>query len=294
MKAKALSVASMTGYGTASHQIGALQVEIDVRSVNSRYLDVTVKCADELRNFEPVARERIGQAMARGKVEVRMSLRVVGQAAVTIPSAAAVSGLLAAQTAVLVLAPSARALSVSEILKWPGVNSDPAADQAEARDTAVNTALDAALVMHRASREREGTALAAVISDRIAKARIHADEAVPAAARVRAEFPERLRQKVESAGIAVDRDRLAQEVVLYTQRIDIDEEIDRLRTHLSEVQRVLEAGGQVGKRLDFLMQELNREANTLGSKSVDTTMTRIAVELKVLIEQMREQVQNLQ
>jgi uncharacterized protein (TIGR00255 family) len=133
-----------------------------------------------------------------------------------------------------------------------------------------------------------------VILARITSARALHTQLVPTAQRVRDEYPVRLRAKIESSGVQVEADRLAQEIVLHAQRIDIDEELDRLKTHFTEVERVLAKGGDVGKRLDFLMQELNREANTLGSKSVDTETTRAAIDLKVLIEQMREQVQNLQ
>ncbi len=288
-------VVSMTGYGNAVCQNPDFSIELDLRSVNSRYLDVIVKCPDELRTLEPMIREHIAKTISRGKVEVRINLRSPSAAKVSPPDAEVIARLLAAQDAVAELSPSARTLSVADILRWPGVVAEPINPQAQAtRDAGVHTALAEALAAHSASREREGAALAATILSRAAQARIGVEAAIPAAQRVRAEFGLRLRAKIDATGIAVDPDRLAQEIVLNAQRIDIDEEVDRLRTHLTEVERVLAKGGDVGKRLDFLMQELNREANTLGSKSADAETTRIAIDLKVLIEQMREQVQNLQ
>jgi uncharacterized protein (TIGR00255 family) len=288
------SVASMTGFGSSVRQTATLVVEAEVRSVNARYLDLTVKCPDDLRIVEPAVRERVAKIMSRGKVEVRLTVRQAATGAIGEVNPATIANLLAAQTLVSQHAPGAGGLTTNEILRWPGVLADNAANEREARDAMVLAALDEALAGLQASRLREGKALADTILNRIALARDAAKAAVPAAQKVKAEFPQRLRAKIESSGIVVDPDRLAQEIVIHAQRIDIDEEVDRLNTHLTEVERVLAKGGDAGKRLDFLMQELNREANTLGSKSADVGSTGIAIELKVLIEQMREQVQNLQ
>ncbi len=288
------SVASMTGFGSAVRQTATLVVEAEVRAVNARYLDLTVKCPDDLRAIEPAVRERVSKTMSRGKVEVRLSVRQAATSAVGAVNPETIANLLGAQSLVLLYAPGAGALSANEILRWPGVLADNAASEREERDGMVLSALDEALAGLHASRLREGKALADTILSRIALARDAANAAAPLAQKVKAEFPQRLRAKIEGSGIAVDPDRLAQEIVIHAQKIDIDEEVDRLNTHLTEVERVLAKGGDAGKRLDFLMQELNREANTLGSKSADVGSTGIAIELKVLIEQMREQVQNLQ
>lgn len=288
------SVASMTGFGSSVRQTATLVVEAEVRAVNARYLDLTVKCPDDLRVIEPAVRERVAKTMSRGKVEVRLSVRQAATSAVGAVIPETIANLLTAQALVLKHAPGAAAMSANEILRWPGVLADNAAGEREERDVMVLSALDEALAALHASRLREGKALADTILSRVALAREAAKSAVPMAQKIKAEFPQRLRAKIESSGIAVDPDRLAQEIVIHAQKIDIDEEVDRLNTHLTEVERVLAKGGDAGKRLDFLMQELNREANTLGSKSADVGSTGIAIELKVLIEQMREQVQNLQ
>jgi uncharacterized protein (TIGR00255 family) len=264
--------------------------------VNSRYLDIVVRAPDEVRAIEPNIRESVSKHLTRGKVEIRVSLRRTDALADAVIDHNALAKLLDFQSQLASSAPQATPMSVAEILRWPGVVSDASSDAVvrEAEHAAILSATQDALFAHSESRAREGSALAGTIMARIGSARaIHA-LLVPTAQRVRNEYPARLRSKIESSGIAVDPDRLSQEIVIHAQRIDVDEELDRLSTHFAEVERVLTQGGDVGKRLDFLMQELNREANTLGSKSVDTETTRAAIDLKVLIEQMREQVQNLQ
>jgi uncharacterized protein (TIGR00255 family) len=289
-------VVSMTGFGTCTKQSDHLHIETEVRSVNSRYLDVVVRAPDEMRSLEPAIRELISQNLSRGKVEVRVNLRRTASLSAARLDAAALETLLTLQTQAHAHAPLAAPLSTADMLRWPGVVSD-ASDSAasrEAEHALVLAAMREAVAQHGESRAREGAALADVIRARVNSARAIRDGLVPAAQRVRNEFPARLRAKIESSGVQVDSERLAQEIVLHAQRVDIDEELERLGAHFSEVERVLAQGGDVGKRLDFLMQELNREANTLGSKSVDGETTRGAIDLKVLIEQMREQVQNLQ
>jgi uncharacterized protein (TIGR00255 family) len=259
MMEKGQVVASMTGFGAASETVERTTIDIDVRSVNSRYLDIVVRAPDDLRALELTIRELVAKMVSRGKIEVRVNVR-------------------------------------QAILRWPGVLAEPVANAGvgDALHAAVLKVVTSALHAHAASRAREGDALCKTILARLAQARAIRATLVPAAQRVRAEYPARLRGKIESSGVVVDAERLAQEIVLHAQKIDIDEELDRLNAHFDEVERVLSKGGDVGKRLDFLMQELNRESNTLGSKSVDTECTRGAIDLKVLIEQMREQVQNLQ
>lgn len=293
--ANGLRVVSMTGFGSANRATARWLIETEVRSVNSRYLDVVVRTPDELRALEMPVRDAVSKIMTRGKVEVRVNLRAVDGTTAGALNLTALNTLVSLLQQLRATVPDAAPMTAAEMLRWPGVVSD--GTQTDTRETLheeVMKAVNEALSALRESREREGATLSGVILARIASARdIHAAMG-PAAQRVRESYPARLRAKVESAGIAVDPDRLSQEIVLHAQRVDIDEELDRLNTHFKEVERVLAHGGDVGKRLDFLMQELNREANTLGSKSVDAETTRGAIDLKVLIEQMREQIQNLQ
>jgi uncharacterized protein (TIGR00255 family) len=178
-------------------------------------------------------------------------------------------------------------------MRWPGVMGEAALDM-EAILSAVLDRLDAALEQFNACRAREGEKLKAMLLERIAAMRAHVDTLRPRTPEIVAAYREKLNKRLEELLPTLDHDRLHQEVALFAQKIDVDEELDRLLTHLGEVERILSAGGTVGKRLDFLMQELHREANTLGSKSASLEYTQTSVELKVLIEQMREQIQNIE
>ncbi len=189
--------------------------------------------------------------------------------------------------------PDAAPLSVSELLRWPGMLADDSLGFDEMLP-AIVALTEAALDELVATRRREGEKLADMIRERVARMRELVAQALPRMPAVVIEYQERLTVKLRDAAASLDEDRIRQEVALYAQRIDVDEELTRLNTHLDEVERILKAGGAAGKRLDFLMQELNREANTLASKSPATDITAIAMEMKVLIEQMREQVQNLE
>jgi uncharacterized protein (TIGR00255 family) len=189
--------------------------------------------------------------------------------------------------------PEARALSVSEILHWPGVLADESLSPEKLKES-VLALLERAISELNASRAREGAKLEAVLRERLDRMSELVREAQPLIPGAMKAFQDKLAAKLAEAGAAPSDERVHQEVVLYAARIDVDEELSRLTTHIAEFRRVLDRGGACGKRLDFLCQELNREANTLGSKSVANEMTRTSVELKVLIEQMREQVQNIE
>jgi uncharacterized protein (TIGR00255 family) len=189
--------------------------------------------------------------------------------------------------------PDAQPLSVNELLRWPGMLADDSLGFDEMLP-AIVALTDAALDELVATRQREGGKLADMIRERVARMRELVTQATPRMPAVVLEYQERLTAKLRDAVASLDEDRVRQEVALYAQRIDVDEELTRLSTHLDEVERILKGAGAAGKRLDFLMQELNREANTLASKSPATDITAIAMEMKVLIEQMREQVQNLE
>ncbi len=286
--------ASMTGFAARSLNLDHASVNIDLRSVNQRFLELHFRLADEFRSLEPQLRELINQRLARGKVECRISLTVLPAASLDNGLNPGILERLASwQADVLQRLPDSAPLSVNEILRWPGAVQTAVLSQDalnEATLAAVRETLDELVE----SRQREGAKLKQHVLDRLAAAEAQVAGLQPLlpvlAAAQREKLAERLRDALGEAGY----ERLAQEVALAAQKADIDEECARLSTHFTEVRRVLNQAGAVGKRLDFLMQELHREANTLGSKSVAVETSRVSLELKVLIEQMREQVQNIE
>ena len=287
-------VQSMTGFAVQTRDLGSVSLHLELRSVNSRYLDLGFRIVDDLRAAEPAIRERISARLGRGKVECRLNLQAGHAAPRSMAlNAALLDQLAEAQNSLRSRFVDASPLSVNELLRWPGMLADDSLGFDEMLPAIValtNAALDDLV----ATRGREGEKLADMIRERAARMRELLAIATPRMPAVVVEYQERLTAKLRDAVASLDEDRIRQEVALYAQRIDVDEELTRLNTHLDEVERILKAGGAAGKRLDFLMQELNREANTLASKSPATDITGIAMEMKVLIEQMREQVQNLE
>jgi len=297
-----MTVYSMTGYATALAE-GPLSdaVTVDARSVNGRFLDLSLRLPDEMRGLEPALRELAGAVLRRGKVELRISTRREADDAWPQPTPEQLNRLGRLEGTVQGWLPQARALSVAEVLGLcRGGTATEKLDE---------PALDAArrcLEGLREARAREGARLAAMLSDRVATLRALAAQAeplVPAVVqRQQQRFLERWAEAVQTAnaGSAAPvpaqavHDRALAEAAAYAIRIDVAEELTRLRSHLDEIERLLKAGGELGKRLDFLIQELQREANTLGSKSAALELTGIAVDMKVAIEQMREQVQNIE
>ncbi|WP_246212071.1 YicC/YloC family endoribonuclease [Usitatibacter palustris] len=284
----------MTGFASATRESAPGSVAIELKSVNHRYLEFTVRAPEELRALEPALREAITAKLTRGKVDCRLTFtpRSVGPKSL-VPDAAAMESLRAASGKVIAAFPEARPLSVSEILHWPGVLADESFSPEALREE-VLTILSRAISDLDQTRTREGAKLKVMIEerlDRMSELVIEAKPLVPGALKA---FRDKLAAKVAEAAQSPSDERLQQEVVLYAARIDVDEELSRLGAHIAEVRRVLSKGGACGKRLDFLCQELNREANTLGSKAAANEMTAISVELKVLIEQVREQVQNVE
>jgi uncharacterized protein (TIGR00255 family) len=249
---------------------------------------------DELRAFEPALREGISAQMTRGKTECRISFN----AHTSINNAAQLNQTLLLQLAkwnneVRQAIPEAQSLSVNDVLRWNGIleNATLVADGLQATLLEV---LQKALVEFSAARGREGEKLKDFLLHRVAQIealRVSVAPHIPAAI---ANQEEKMRTRLREALGSEDDERVRQEITLFASKIDVDEELSRLHSHLTETQRILAKGGAVGKRLDFLMQELNREANTLGSKSVDAEVSRTAMEIKILIEQMREQIQNLE
>jgi uncharacterized protein (TIGR00255 family) len=287
-------IASMTGFAAAAQETAQGSLAVELKTVNHRYLEFQSRIPEELRSLEPAMREAVAARLTRGKVDCRLTFSPVASAARTmIPDGEALASLHAASREVLAQFPGARALSVSEVLHWPGVLADESLSPDRMKDVVLGI-MDKAVRELNQTRAREGAKLEAVLRERLDHMSRLIDEARPLMPGAVKAFQDKLAAKIAEAGASPSDERVHQEIVLYAARIDVDEEISRLVTHVAEFRRVLDKGGACGKRLDFLCQELNREANTLGSKSVANEMTRISVELKVLIEQMREQVQNIE
>jgi uncharacterized protein (TIGR00255 family) len=285
---------SMTGFASASRTLPHCVIGVELRAVNSRYLDINFRLPEELRAIESQLRERLMARIQRGKLECRVNIADLAAAKRTLDlNTELVQRLVAASQQVQQLAPGAGALSTSDILRWPGVIGEPDLSLDELSGACVDL-IEQALVEFNASRGREGAKLAQVILDRATRMQQLIDQIAPKIPQVVTSYREKLNAKLAEAGLSPDDDRMRQEIVLFASKIDVDEELARLRAHVKELEHVLTKGGSVGRRLDFLMQEFNREANTLGSKSADLECTQVAVELKVLIEQMREQVQNIE
>jgi uncharacterized protein (TIGR00255 family) len=293
------AVSSMTGYAALSCELPGRSLSIEIKSVNGRFLDLQLRLSDELRQLEPLLRERIGRAVQRGKVECRMAVTNAGSNATALQlNQPLLDQLQQLQQRVLQQLPQARALSVADMLRWPGMLDDPSASTADPGDEGLReqglNLLAQALAEFSASREREGAKLGSMLRERVDSIERRLGEIAPALPAAISAYQARLTAKLREALGSEDEERIRQEVAVYGVKVDITEELQRLQAHLQETRRVLDAGGAVGKRLDFLMQELNREANTLGSKMVSRELSDASLEFKLLIEQMREQVQNLE
>ena len=287
-------ILSMTGFAAAAAELPGISLAVELRSVNHRYLDVTIKLPEELRTLEPVLRERLAAAQKRGKVECRVSLsRTVSGAGSIAINTERVEQLGAAAAAVARAIPGTPPLSAADILRWPGVMIDASISQ-ESLAEQVDALVQQALLDLTSARAREGATLRAVLEARCTDIEAQLTRVAPRIPALHAAFVDKLGGRLRDAGLDPNDDRLKQELALFATKIDVAEEVARLSTHVAEIRRVLAQGGSAGKRLDFLAQELHREANTLGSKSMDAELSQVSLELKVLIEQMREQVQNLE
>jgi uncharacterized protein (TIGR00255 family) len=296
----------MTGYAVTSREYEYGSMSIEIKSVNSRFLDLQFRMQDDFRAFEPIFREAIIARVIRGKVECRFSIaRKEQQQNLKVMNPVVLDQLVQFQQTLSSQFPNSATLSMHEILRWPGVIEENTVSNddfsVEALDCLKNT-LDAFIT----SREREGAALQIVLIDKISQMEAIVLRVLPIVPQLITQFQQKSVTRMQEAlGLTntdnlptITReemmDRIRQEVALYGIRVDIAEELARLSGHLTETRHILEKGGQVGKRLDFMMQELNREANTLGSKAALKELADAAMELKLLIEQMREQVQNLE
>ena len=286
-------ILSMTGYATASAELDSGSLSLELRAVNHRYLDIQLRMPDELRGLEGTLREAITAQLQRGKVECRINL-----AARSAQSGAALNQVLLHRLAewnreIQTSLPDARSLSVADVLRWNGVLESPAVSADELRASLLDL-LQTVLQDFSASRAREGEKLKDFLLQRVEKIEALRNSVLPHVPAAIAAYEQKLITRLRDAMQNGDDERIRQEVAVFATKIDVDEELSRLASHLTEMRRILALGGTVGKRLDFLMQELNREANTLGSKSVDAEVSRCAMEMKILIEQMREQIQNLE
>jgi uncharacterized protein (TIGR00255 family) len=287
-------ILSMTGFASESAEWPSLALTVELRSVNHRYLDLALRIPDELRLLEPAVRERIAAELKRGKVDCRVSIArtAAGNASLAV-DAARVAELARAGSEVARLMPGIAPLSAAEVLRWPGVIAEATVPPEELA-TRVMELVNKALVDLAASRAREGEKLRALLMACCDGIEAQVKRVAPRVPAIQAAYMEKLGAKLREAGAEAGDERLKQELALFATKVDVAEEVARLTTHVAEVRRVLKAGGSAGKRLDFLAQELHREANTLGSKSVDAELSNVSLELKVLIEQMREQVQNVE
>jgi uncharacterized protein (TIGR00255 family) len=289
-------IRSMTAFAGHEATAGRFALCWELRSVNHRYLDISMRLPEQFRSLEAEIRTLIGKRVKRGKVECSLFCRTVGseEPEIRINHSLATS-ILAAAGEIETIMPTHSAFSALDILKWPAVQLEAEIDWSPLEAQLLES-LEAALTTLTSMREREGVRLAAMVWERCRGMREqmkYARESIPNILRtVRTRLEKRIAELVKEP----DYDRFEQEIVYLMQKMDVDEELDRLQTHIDEVERVIDQNenGAVGRRLDFLMQEMNREANTLGSKSADVKTTRASVELKVLIEQMREQVQNIE
>ena len=290
-KAKPM-IASMTGFSSVSREWCGRALAFEIRSVNQRYLDLQMRLPDELRFAEPLIRERVSAEISRGKIECRVAISGGSGSGAKLDTAV-LERLADLDRRVREAIPGAASLSVSEVLAMPGVFGHEDFSQEELK-AAIGELLAEALADFTASRRREGEKLSDFLKARMAGIRERMESVRPRLPGLIDSFRDRLVSRLEEAGIDPDDERIRHELTLFASRIDVDEELSRLGAHLDEMDRILARGGAAGKRLDFLMQELNREANTLGSKSVDLEISRAAMDLKVLIEQMREQIQNIE
>ena len=302
-----MPVYSMTGYATAQSQpagpdtpspAGMPVLGMEIRSVNSRFLDLGFRLSDELRPAEPALRELIGARIKRGKVELRAWIEGRGEQGLRQPDMAELQKLINVQDQVLSWMPQSRPLSVAEVIAALGRGAPAPVGLTEA----LQELAQSVLTEFSASREREGARLVTMLLDRVAQLRALGWQAQPMVPKLvelqRQRFLERWNEALGAAqadaAAQAAQERALAEATAFAIRIDVAEELTRLQSHLDEIERLIGKGGEVGKRLDFFIQELHREANTLGSKSSSLELTRISVDMKVLIEQMREQVQNLE
>ncbi len=287
-------IRSMTSFARGGDTQDGIELIWELRSVNHRYLEIQPRLPEDFRQLDAGVREAVARRLGRGKVECGLRYKASGASIAAISlNEPALDQLLGAMETIRNRESLLKEPDIMAVLSWPGVTVATAPDLTPVQEKAKQL-LDKVLDDLVATREREGERLAGLIKSRCELLQAQVEKARERMPVVIEAVRERLRSRLAEVCENLDEQRLEQEMALLAQRLDVDEEMDRLATHLQEVQQVLKRDEPVGRRLDFLMQELNREANTLGSKSADSETTAISVEMKVLIEQMREQVQNIE
>ena len=285
---------SMTAFASCELDVEGYTLIWEVRSVNHRYLDISPRLPEIFRSIEPSVREAVGKYLKRGKIDCNLFYRKQkqGEEAIEV-NEARLNQLLVAASKIENKMDQAQSLSALDILRWPGVQSEVREDLEPVHEGAI-ALLNKTLKQLVESREREGGDILEMVESRCKLIQEQMSIAKTRLPEVQAQLREKLEKKINDLLDEPEQARLEQELVYFLQKMDVEEELDRLESHVKEVRRVLNQAEPVGRRLDFLMQELNREANTLGSKSADIQTTNVSVELKVLIEQMREQIQNIE
>ena len=283
---------SMTGFAATTLVVTPFELNWELRSVNHRFLDIRFRLPDELRHAEPEYRDVIASGVNRGRLECTLNVTALtAEPSISDVDAETLAGLARLQDAVRNEVPDAKPFSIAELLRWPGVLKAP---ELTALIEPAKRCLTEALKKLRRARRREGDRIAELLADRCDTIASLASGVRPLLASAEQGYRDKLTERLERLDVQATPGRLEQELVLVAQRLDVTEEVDRLDAHIAEIRDVLGRDEPVGRRLDFLIQELNREANTLASKAQDAQLTRSAVDIKVLIEQMREQVQNLE
>ncbi len=296
----------MTGFANVQSTTRAGTLSLELRSVNSRFLDLHFRMADDLRMVEPLIREKLNKGLARGKVECRISWgRADGAKGIPKVDLEQIKQLAQLEASIQEAMPKAPGFRVTELLNWPGVVEDNSLSNEELQET-ISSLCDQALEALQQSRRREGEALSAVLLEKVDGMEAIVNGLLPMLPEFLNHYESKIRERMTDAfeKIIADKanhltvedleERIKHEVALHSVRIDVKEEVERLQTHFKEVRRIVRQGGVIGKRLDFVTQELNREANTLGSKAHAIAQTQASIDLKVLVEQFREQVQNIE
>lgn len=281
---------SMTGYARQSHASHDNILTWEIRTVNHRYLELSFRIPEALRSIEPELRKIAKQVFHRGKIEANLKLQPNSETAPTISINKALTGaLFNLHNELRTLAP----INLFELLRWPGIiNNEAIPDEIIKQNTLA--LFEQACMELRKNREVEGTAITEVIQQRIQQMQVLMDQIKQQIHNIRQAYETKLKKRFEELQVEVDPMRLEQEILFYLQKSDIDEEMDRLQVHVNEFSKQLTSNTAIGRRLDFLLQEMNREVNTLGSKAFTADISHIVVDLKVFIEQIREQIQNVE
>lgn len=284
----------MTAFASSEVEIDSLTINCELRSVNHRYCDISLKLPERLKFTEAAIRPLIASVLKRGKIECSLSYKKYANNSQNISiDEDAVKALMRATTQIEEYMHQQQSFSALEVLGFPGIQQEPETNK-QALQKGINSLVEDTLEKMLSAREQEGSQLAILLEERCEKIQLLIDLANKRLPEVLEHIRTKITARITELKLEPDFDRLEQEMVYLTQKLDVAEELDRLKTHVQEVTSVLTKKEPIGRRLDFLMQEMNREANTLGSKSADKQMTQISIDLKVLIEQMREQIQNIE